>query len=74
MNEKLLRIFVDINTCESSTRIAIPTEGVPVDELKVGRRVILFEPGMECEAVLQRGTRFAWVAEIVPGTVKEAPA
>lgn len=71
----MLRIPVDCNHREGHRlRIIIsPLEGISEEQLKVGERVILFEPGMECEAILQRGERPPWVADIIEETIKEVP-
>jgi hypothetical protein len=69
----MLRILVDINLREDHRTIAILPENVLEKELNVGARVILYEPGMECEAILRHGEIWKWVADIVEGTVKEIP-
>ena len=44
---------------------------VPMKELTVGTKVILYEPGdIECEAIVRHGKSWEWVAEIVEGTIR----
>ena len=69
----MLRILVDVNWREDDRTIVIPEERVSRDNLLEGKRVILYEPGMECEAILRRGVQWPWVADIVEGTIRETP-
>jgi hypothetical protein len=69
----MLRIRVDVNCREGRRTVAIPPDSVPGHDLKVGMKVILREPGMECEAVLRHGEIWLWVADIVEGTIKDVP-
>lgn len=67
----MLRLEVDINLREGDRAIVIPSQSATGKELRVGERVVLYEPGMECEAVLRRGKAWPWVADILDGTIKE---
>ena len=69
----MLKILIDVNWREENNAIVIPEESVSRDNLLEGKRVILYEPGMECEAILRRGAVWPWVADIVEGTIKETP-
>ena len=69
----MARIRVDFNRREGPRTIAISPEDVPRDELVVGAVITLYEPGdIECEAVLRRGTRWEWVADIVDSTIRDS--
>jgi hypothetical protein len=70
----MIRIPVDMNWREDRQTIVIPPRSISENELEVGKRVILHEPGVECEAILRHGTQWPWVADIVEGTIKEVPA
>jgi len=51
-----------------------PLEKIPEELRKEGTRVIVYEVGTECEAILRRAEgQWEWVADIVPGTVRETP-
>ena len=70
----MLRVFVDCNRMIGDMTVAIknPSEKIPEELRKEGTRVILYEPGFECEAILRRGDgEWEWVAEIVEGTVRD---
>lgn len=67
----MLRISVDCNSREGLRTIVVPSDRMDPTDLVDGRRVVLYEPGMECEAILLRGKIWPWVADIVDGTVKE---
>jgi hypothetical protein len=69
----MLRILVDVNSREGRRTIVIAPENVVGQDLRVGMKVILHEPGMECEAVLRHGQTSPWVADIIEGTTKEVP-
>jgi len=68
----LARIHVDFNCREDAGTVAIlrPWE-IPEGERRVGSVVTLYEPGMECEAILRHGERWEWVADILDGTIRE---
>jgi hypothetical protein len=67
----MLRISVEMNLREDRRTVVIPSKLVPMNQLTVGTNVILYEPGdIECEAIVQRGKSWEWVAEIVEGTIK----
>lgn len=69
----MLRIAVDFNRREGPSTIAIPLDKVPEEELQVGAIVTLCEPGdIECEAILRRGARWRWVADMLDGTIRDA--
>jgi hypothetical protein len=66
----MLKIAVDMNLREDQRTIVIP-KLVPMKELTVGTKVILYEPGdIECEAIVRHGKSWEWVAEIVEGTIR----
>jgi hypothetical protein len=74
----MLRIYVDFNAREVHPHVesvAIPLHTDRAEEYKAhlfeGRRVIIFDEGTECEAMLRRGTSFPWVADIIPNTLKD---
>ena len=68
----MARIHVDFNCREDVGTIAIlRLRDIPEEERKVGTVITLYEPGMECEAVLRRGERWEWVADILDGTIRE---
>ncbi len=69
----MIRIPVDCNWREDAWAIVIRPENIAIFGLKIGDRVVLHEPGMECEAILRRGTQWPWVADIVEGTIKDVP-
>lgn len=69
----MLRIEVDMNRREDFRTIVISPKSTSNIELKEGMRVILHEPGIECEAILRHGTQWQWVADIIEGTVKDIP-
>jgi hypothetical protein len=53
--------------------IVIPENRVDEKDLIEGRRVVLFEPGAEYEAILRRGKVWPWVGDLIEGTTKEVP-
>ncbi len=69
----MLKISVDMNLREDHRTIVIPPESILAEDLIVGDRVVLYEPGgdIECEAILRHGTSWKWVADIVEGTIVE---
>jgi len=70
----MLRVFVDCNRMVGDMTVAIknPDEQIPEDLRKEGTRVILYEPGMECDGILRRAEApWEWVADIVAGTVRD---
>ncbi len=69
----MIRIAVDCNWREDTRTIVIPHEDVPESHLRVGAKVTLHEPGMECEAILRHGKQWPWVADIIEGTIKNEP-
>jgi hypothetical protein len=67
----MLKIAVDMNLREDQRTIVIPSKLLPMKELIVGAKVILYEPGdIECEASVRHGKSWEWVAEIVEGTIR----
>lgn len=62
-----------MNRREDFRTIVISPKSTSNIELKEGMRVILHEPGIECEAILRHGTQWQWVADIIEGTVKDIP-
>ena len=69
----MTRVRVDFNRREGPGDVAIPAEGIPADELKVGAIVTCYEPGdIECEVILRRGTRREWVGDILDGTIRDS--
>lgn len=68
----MTRIHVDFNCREDVGTIAIlrPQE-IPEEERRIGAIITLYEPGIECEAILRRGERWEWVADILDGTIRE---
>ena len=71
---KLVRIRVDFNRREDSRTIALGSSAeVPEEVRREGALVILYEPGdIECEAIVRRGRRWEWVADILDGTIRES--
>jgi hypothetical protein len=65
------RIPVGINHQEDHNTIVITPQSVPPEGLSVGERIIIFEPGIECEAIVRHGTSHEWVADIVEGTIRD---
>ena len=46
---------------------------VPEEARREGALVILYEPGdIECEAIVRRGRRWEWVAEILDGMIRDS--
>src|SRR5262249_38002853 len=70
---QMTRIEVDMNWREGSRTIVIPSRSISEVKLTIGQRVILYEPGTECEAILRRGEQWPWVADIIDGTIKNTP-
>ena len=72
----MLRVFIDCNRMVGPRTVAIhsPEDQIPEELRKEGTRVILYEPGMECEGILRRTERpWEWVADIVAETVRDIP-
>jgi hypothetical protein len=69
----MLRIPIDVNRREEPLAIAIKPGAVPEENLRVGERVVLYEPGFECEAILRHGTTWKWVADIIEETICDVP-
>ncbi len=69
----MVRLHIDCNRCDGPRSIAVDEREVAKLGLKAGDRVVLYEPGMECEAVLRPGEIWPWVADIVEGTIKDLP-
>jgi hypothetical protein len=65
------RISVDTNAREGYRAIVIFPQDMPPQGLSVGERVILYEPGFECEAIVRHGAYAQWVADIVEDTIKD---
>jgi len=72
--KKLVRIRVDFNRREDSGTIALGSSAeVPEEIRREGALVILYEPGdIECEAIVRKGRRWEWVADILDGTIRES--
>jgi hypothetical protein len=51
--------------------IVIHPQDVPPEGLSVGERVVLYETGFECEAIVRHGAYAKWVADVVEGTIKD---
>ncbi|MBI2739176.1 MAG: hypothetical protein HYX38_21870 [Rhodospirillales bacterium] len=67
----MTKIEVDMNLREDVFTIVVPLQLVSEFQLKVGDRVLLYEPGTECEAILRHGKQWPWVADIVEGTIRD---
>jgi hypothetical protein len=65
------KICVDTNAREGYDTIVIFPQDLPPEGLSVGERVIIHEPGVECEAIVRRGAYSEWVADIVEGTIRD---
>lgn len=72
-DHSLVRIRADFNARDGYLGILLPDDA-PAQVLVPGTRVILYEPGeLECEAIVRRGERCPWAADIVEGTIKDDP-
>jgi hypothetical protein len=69
----MLRIRVDVNEREEPHAVAIQPDWAPAESLRVGESVVLYDPGMECEAILRHGKRWEWVADVIWQTIREVP-
>lgn len=70
----MIRVVADFNRMEGDRAVALHPEHTPPDALVPGTRVIVYEPGdIECEAIVRRGTRFPWVADMIEETIRYAP-
>ena len=74
----MIRLYVDFNSREDIDVIVVRIEtslnaGVSEWQLHVGDHVVLNDEAMECVARLRKGTYAEWVAEIIPGTIKDIP-
>jgi hypothetical protein len=69
----MIRLPIDCNCCEGPRTIVVDAKDVAKFRLKIGDRVVLHEPGMECEAILRDGDQWPWVADIVEGSIKDMP-
>lgn len=70
----MVRIRVDFNRRESPRTIALGSSAdIPEEARRIGALVVLYEPGdIECEAIVRRGERWEWVADILDGTIRES--
>jgi len=70
----MVRIRVDFNRREDFRTIALGSSAeIPEEARREGALVILYEPGdIECEAVVRRGRRWEWVADILDGTIRKS--
>jgi hypothetical protein len=69
----VIRLEIDCNRTEAARTIVVHEGVVAKFGLKAGDRVVLYEPGMECEAILRPGETWPWGADIVEGTIKDLP-
>ena len=78
----MLALYVDYNVRErlpaAGQAVAIKIGGMNPDalekKLEHGSRVILYDEETRCEGVLRHGKWIeGWVAEIIPGTVRDLP-
>jgi hypothetical protein len=69
----MIRIEIDCNWREDMRTIVLPEARVAEFGLQGGERVILHEPGMECEAIVRCGKQWPWVADVIEGTIKDLP-
>jgi hypothetical protein len=65
------RIRCDVNSREGYDALVIFPEDVPPEGLSIGERVIVYEPGFECEAIVRHGAYAEWVADVVEGTIRD---
>ena len=79
----MLALYVDYNSRErlpdggQAVSINIGRMNPPTLEKKLepGSRVILYDEEVRCEGVLRQGKWVeGWVADIIPGTVKDLPS
>jgi hypothetical protein len=76
--DNMIRLYVDFNSREDVdviiVRIGPPLNtGFSKSDLRVGDHVLLNDETMECVARLRKGTYSEWVADIIPGTIKDIP-
>jgi hypothetical protein len=74
----MLRIYVDFNNQEEIDTVVIRLDSnlnsnISEHKMSPGQRVILNDETMECEAILQNGKHFRWVATIIPETIRDIP-
>ena len=56
---------------ENGWKVALNLRSTPPEVLVPGTRVFLYDSGdIEGEGIVQRGERYDWVAEIIPGTFR----
>jgi hypothetical protein len=65
------RVSVDTNDREGYDTIVIHRQDVPPEGLSAGERILIHEPGFECEAIVRHGIFNEWVADIVEGTIRD---
>lgn len=68
----IVRIPVDFNRREGVGTIALGSSAdIPKEAQRVGALVTLYEDeDIECEAIVRRGKRWEWVADILDGTIR----
>lgn len=71
----MIRIEVDFNHSEGQNIICVPTKAQRNlgKNLREGTRLIIHEKDIECEAILERGKVWSWVAKVIEGTIKQLP-
>jgi len=75
----MLAFYVDYNSRErfpdgrQAIHVAIGTINPPSleNKLTVGLRATLYDEEIKCVGILRRGKYYDWVADIVPGTVRD---
>jgi hypothetical protein len=74
----MLKFYVDFNHCEDVDAVIVRTDlhlnAINVlSDSDVGRRVIVYDESLECEANLKRGQYADWVAVIDRSSLRDVP-
>jgi hypothetical protein len=81
METRVIKLHVDFNEREL-LREGVETTVIELngrnsktrsENLHEGEKVILYDSSMECEAILRHGHDHEWVADIVPGSIRDLP-
>jgi hypothetical protein len=74
----MISMYADFNYREDVDSIVIRLDidlnsHIPENDLHADDEVILYDETMECRARLRKGSFSNWVAQIIPGTIKDIP-
>jgi hypothetical protein len=78
MTMNMLKFYVDFNLCDDVDIVVIRTDIrlnrlIPIDQINLGARVILYDESMECEAVLIEGKYEKWGGKLQIQTIRQIP-